>query len=201
MSQKVLFIPLDDRPCCLEMVERIAALADSRLITPPREDLGHFQSPGNPTRILDWLEQQEGDIPLICSIDMVTWGGLIASRHPDSDALQAREHFDRFCRIEAARSGRSLVFKTLLRTAPTQTTPEEVEQAEQIVALSRMSFLYEKNRMSPQGRAIQAAIDKLKDGISPHVLELLRRDVGLQRQWSERWEPRWQIAVAAQAWR
>ena len=171
MSQKVLFIPLDDRPCCLEMVERIAALADSRLITPPREDLGHFQSPGNPTRILDWLEQQEGDIPLICSIDMVTWGGLIASRHPDSDARQAREYFDRFCRIEAARSGRSLVFKTLLRTAPTQTTPEEVEQAEQIVALSRMSFLYEKNRMSPQGRAIQAAIDKLKDGISPHVLE------------------------------
>lgn len=169
--KKVLFIPLDDRPCCLEMVERISALADCDLLTPPRELLGHFQSPGEPSKILDWLEEQDDDVPLICSIDMVSWGGLIASRHPDSDEQLAHQHFDRFCAIEAKRSGPSYVFKTLLRTAPTQTTPEEVDQAEQIVALSRMSFLAKKNRLTPQARAIQAAIDKLKAGISPKVLE------------------------------
>jgi uncharacterized protein DUF4127 len=167
---QILFIPLDDRPCCLGMTERIAALSSCRLLTPPREALGHFQDPGNPAQILDWLDSQDPSLPLIASIDMLSWGGLIASRHPDSDAETAKEHFHRFCRISEKRTGQTFVFKTLLRTAPTQTTPEEVEQAEQIVALSRMAFLHSKNRMGPQARSLQAAIDQLKEGISDHVL-------------------------------
>ena len=168
---QILFIPLDDRPCCLDMTERIAALSSCRLLTPPRESLGHFQDPGNPTRILDWLEAQDPDLPLIASVDMLSWGGLIASRHPDSDAKEAEKHFHRFCRISEKRTGQAFVFKTLLRTAPTQTTPEEVEQAEQIVALSRMSFLHAKNRMGPQARSLQAAIEQLREGISTRVLD------------------------------
>jgi hypothetical protein len=167
----ILFIPLDDRPCCLGMTERIAALSSCRLLTPGRESLGHFQDPGNPTEILDWLEAQDPNLPLIASVDMLSWGGLIASRHPDSDAQKAEAHFRRFCRISERRTGQTFIFKTLLRTAPTQTTPEEVEQAEQIVALSRMSFLYAKNRMGPQARSLKAAIEQLKEGISPSVLE------------------------------
>jgi Protein of unknown function (DUF4127) len=167
----ILFVPLDDRPCCLDMMERIAALASCRLLTPPRDCLGHFQRPGRPPEILDWLEDQDSSLPLVGSIDMLTWGGLIASRHPDSDPDKAEDNFQRFCRIQEARTGKALVFKTLLRTAPTQTTPEEVDQAEQIVALSRMSFLFEKNRMGPQARSLQAAIDQLKSGISAHVLQ------------------------------
>lgn len=168
---EILFVPLDDRPCCLDMMERIAALSSRTLLVPPRAALGHFKEPGNPDAILDWLEAQDQELPLIASIDMLTWGGLIASRHPDSDAEKARRCFDRFCTIQEKRSGKALVFKTLLRTAPTQTTEEEVEQAEQIVALSRMSFLAEKNRLTPQARSLDAAIDQLKAGISPHVLE------------------------------
>ena len=168
---RILFIPLDDRPCCLDMTERLAALASCRLLTPPRDALGHFQQPGKPSEILSWLESQDADLPLIASIDMLSWGGLIASRHPDSNVDEARRHFGRFCEILKKRTGQAFVFKTLLRTAPTQTTPEEVEQAEQIVALSRMSFLYAKNRMGPQSRSLQTAIDQLKEGISPNVLD------------------------------
>lgn len=170
-TDTILFVPLDDRPCCLDMMERIAALSSYRLLVPPRPILGHFRQPGNPTAILDWLERQALDLPLIASIDMLSWGGLIASRHPDSDATSAERCFERFCEIQKKRSGKALVFKTLLRTAPTQTTEEEVEQAEQIVALSRMSFLAEKNRLTPQARSLEAAIEQLKTGISPHVLE------------------------------
>ena len=170
VTDRILFIPLDDRPCCLDMMERIAALSSCRLLSPPRQLLGHFQRPGQPSAILDWLETQDPRLALVASVDMVTWGGLIASRHPDSDLLEAQRCFQRFCDIQQARSGEALVFKTLLRTAPTQTTPEEVDQAEQIVALSRLSFLLKKNRMSPQGRSIQAAIEQIKESISPEVL-------------------------------
>jgi len=153
------------------MVGRIAALASCELLTPPRKSLGHFQEPGQPDAILQWLEEQDPSLNLIASVDMLSWGGLIASRHPDSDPGKAREYFARFCELQQKRAGKALVFKTLLRTAPTQTTPEEVDQAEQIVALSRMSFLLEKNRLTPQARSLQHAIDELKSGISPHVLQ------------------------------
>ncbi|MFA7483199.1 MAG: DUF4127 family protein [Vulcanimicrobiota bacterium] len=168
---QILFVPLDDRPCCLDMTERIAALSSCRLLTPARKALGHFQTPGDPTQILDWLESQDPCLPLIASLDMLSWGGLIASRHPDSDVHLAEAHFQRFCQIQERRTGQAFVFKTLLRTAPTQTTPEEVEQAEQIVALSRMSFLYAKNRVGPQAHSLKAAKDQLREGISPPILE------------------------------
>ena len=100
MSQEprpILFVPLDDRPCCLDMVGRIAALASCELLTPPRKSLGHFQEPGQPDAILQWLEEQDPSLNLIASVDMLSWGGLIASRHPDSDPGKAREYFARFC--------------------------------------------------------------------------------------------------------
>ena len=88
-SQSILFVPLDDRPCCLDLVLRLASLAGRRVLTPSRSALGRFKRPGEPGVILDWLESQPSDLPLIASLDMVSWGGLIASRHPGSDSAAA----------------------------------------------------------------------------------------------------------------
>lgn len=171
-DQPILFVPLDDRPCCLDLVLRLATLAGREIRTPDRSYLGRFQQPGDPSAIAGWLESQPTDLPLIASIDMLSWGGLIASRHPDSDEQAARANFSRFLRIQSGRQAPTYAFKTLLRTTPTQTTVEETEQAEQIVALSRMSYLKEKLRRTPgQHSHIDTAIEGLKEGISPEFLE------------------------------
>lgn len=140
--------------------------------TPDRAVLGRFQRPGQPGAILDWLEQQPSEFPLVASLDMLSWGGLIASRHPDSDAQAARANLERFLQLQRARRGPTYAFKTLLRTAPTQTTVEESEQAEQIVALSRLGFLHEKLLASGQNPGhIATAMAQLRGGISPAFLE------------------------------
>lgn len=170
--QPILFVPLDDRPCCLDLVLRLASLAGREVLTPDRAALGRFQVPGRPEAILDWLQEQPSDLPLIASLDMLSWGGLIASRHPHSDADAARRNFERFLTLQDARQAPTYAFKTLLRTAPTQTTVEETEQAEQIVALSRLGYLREKLRVGAQnGAHVEAAITQLKEGISPAFLE------------------------------
>jgi hypothetical protein len=169
--QPILFVPLDDRPCCLDLVLRLASLAGSAVLTPSRAALGRFQTPGKPAEILDWLQEQPRDLPLIASLDMLSWGGLIASRHPGSDALAARSNFERFLSIQGARQAPTYAFKTLLRTAPTQTTVEETEQAEQIVALSRLGFLKEKVRRPGQSTHIDAAMAQLQESISPQFLQ------------------------------
>jgi hypothetical protein len=171
-SQPILFVPLDDRPCCLDLVLRLASLAGRQVLTPSRAALGRFQKPGEPAAILDWLQSQPSDLPLIASLDMLSWGGLIASRHPGSDPNAARTNFERFLAIQDARQAPTYAFKTLLRTAPTQTSVEETEQAEQIVALSRLGFLKEKLRASGRnGSHIDAAMAQLKDSISPDFLD------------------------------
>lgn len=171
-DQPILFVPLDDRPCCLDLVLRLATLAGREILVPERSALGRFQQPGDPAAILDWLAAQPSDLPLVASVDMLSWGGLIASRHPNSDETAARANLARFLEIQDGRQAPTYAFKTLLRTAPTQTSVEETEQAEQIVALSRMSYLKEKLRRTPgQQSHLDTAIASLKDGISPAFLE------------------------------
>lgn len=168
----LLFIPLDDRPCCLDLVLRLASLVSENIRIPPRASLGHFKQPGNPRAILDWLESQPSAAPLIASLDMLSWGGLIASRDPQQDKASAESHFQRFLDLQRHRSGTTYAFKTLLRTTPTQTTVEEIEQAEQIVALSRLGYLKDKLQKSAQNYTpIQSAITQLEQNISPTFLE------------------------------
>lgn len=167
----ILFVPLDDRPCCLDMVVRLAQLAGVEVRTPPRDSLGRFQNPGHPARILDWLESQPEELPLVVALDMLAWGGLIASRHPNSSVEAARSHFHRFQDLARARKGPIYAFKTLLRTAPTQTTVEETEQAEQIIALSRLGFMREKARTPAQRQHLDDAIEHLKSGLTGDFLQ------------------------------
>lgn len=169
--QPILFVPLDDRPCCLDLVVRLAELAGRQLLTPSRQALGRFQQPGDPTAILDWLEAQPSELPLVVALDMVTWGGLIASRQPASAAEAAQSHFKRFQAILERREGPTHAFKTLLRTAPTQTTVEETEQAEQIIALSRLGFMREKVRSHGQQQHLDHAMEHLKSGITGDFLQ------------------------------
>lgn len=123
-----LLVPLDDRPCCYRFPQQLAPID-----LPPREWLGRFQRPGEPDRLLDWLAARAGEAPgSVLSLDMLAWGGLVASRHPGHSLDSAREHLERLRQIP----GRKLAFQTILRNAPTQTNAEEMRWAEALVRLS-----------------------------------------------------------------
>ena len=77
------FVPLDDRPCCLDFPARLAPV-----LLPPVELLGRFQQPGRGAELVEWLAIQDV-AGAVVSLDMVAWGVLVASRHPASDLQQA----------------------------------------------------------------------------------------------------------------
>jgi hypothetical protein len=79
---KILLIPLDDRPPCLQFTERIAMIANAQIISPPREMLGRYTDPGKSEEIVKWLkglDLKSFDAAII-SMDMLAYGGLVASR-------------------------------------------------------------------------------------------------------------------------
>jgi hypothetical protein len=83
---KVLFIPLDDRPPCFQFPLKMSEIGNIELIAPPRELLGRFTTPGQCEAIIKWIESQplEQFDAAIVSLDMLAYGGLVASRVADT---------------------------------------------------------------------------------------------------------------------
>lgn len=184
MRGSITLLPLDDRPCCLVFPRRIAALAGAQVNVPPREWLGRFHEAGQVDRLLSWLEEQPE--PWLVSLDMAIFGGLVASRRPLLPLAQALERFERFERMAEGRE--VLAFQSILRAAPTQSTPDEVAVAEKLVELGAVSV----RAQSGDARAARR-VAELEALLSPGVVasyhEVRERNYSLN-QLALRWSVR-----------
>ena len=78
---KIALVPLDDRPCNLKFPVQIGQIAGMEVITPPKEFLGKFTTPGTSEAISDWLKEIAPEVSaLVISLDMLIYGGFLASR-------------------------------------------------------------------------------------------------------------------------
>ncbi len=82
LSSRILLIPLDDRPPCLQFPTKMGLIGDVEIVTPPRELLGRFTKAGQSEAIMQWILQQklQSFDAAILSMDMLAYGGLVASR-------------------------------------------------------------------------------------------------------------------------
>jgi hypothetical protein len=81
-AARVLLIPLDDRPPCLQFTVEMGKISDAEVVTPPKELLGRFTTPGQSDRIIEWIKAQDLNSfdAAIVSLDMTAYGGLVAMR-------------------------------------------------------------------------------------------------------------------------
>ncbi len=122
LATTFVVVPLDDRPVTLQLPRMIGAIAGVRVASPPRAMLGQYLTFGDPDAIAHWLD---ADAPVdarafIVSTDMLAYGGLIASRTPQTPKFLA---FSRLRRLAGFRATRPLAsfaaFGTVMRLAPT----------------------------------------------------------------------------------
>jgi hypothetical protein len=78
----IALVPLDDRPVNTDMVRDIAAIVGTAVALPPSALLPDYRAPGDPDAIGAWLLEQSGEglDGAVVSLDMLGYGGLIASR-------------------------------------------------------------------------------------------------------------------------
>ncbi|MBI5631328.1 MAG: DUF4127 family protein [Elusimicrobia bacterium] len=85
-------IPQDERPVSLSQPKRLMEAAGARVLTPPLGLLGHRERPGNPEALGRWLLREAPRARAwALSLDMLAYGGLVASRelkHPLEVALR-----------------------------------------------------------------------------------------------------------------
>ena len=79
--QSVLLLPLDSRPVCSTMVQKLGTLAGLNVILPPKSYLDNYQTPSDRQKLFPWLQKNQ---PLcdysIISADNLLHGGLLATR-------------------------------------------------------------------------------------------------------------------------
>ncbi len=76
----IALLPLDDRPCNTRFAQEIAAIGGTELIHPSRSLLGRFNAPADTAALQNWLENLPEVEALIVSVDVLAYGGLVASR-------------------------------------------------------------------------------------------------------------------------
>ena len=126
----ILFVPLDDRPTSLHAPVALGAVAGTRVIAPPRTSLGRFTTPADAAGVTAWLRREAAAQPthaVVVSIDLLAYGGLVASRRATGTTPEAA-----VARVEALRAVRAAAprrpvyaFATLMRLAPTADGTEE----------------------------------------------------------------------------
>lgn len=80
-TQSILLLPLDSRPVCSTMVQKLGALAGLNVILPPKVCLDNYRTPSDRQKLLQWLQtnQPKYDYSII-SADNLLHGGLLAAR-------------------------------------------------------------------------------------------------------------------------
>jgi hypothetical protein len=170
----IAFVPLDDRPVTLQLPVMLGAVAGQPLLLPPRPEIGHYLTPGDPQAILRWLRspQTQGASSIVASSDMLAYGGLVASRVPGVWSSDAAARLRDLAHLRVERPGTYItVFGTIMRLAPTGVP--DIEQTRGYYARGETVDLIQQyaNLPDPLQTAEQRAFAaRLRERIGPATL-------------------------------
>jgi len=95
---------------------------------PPRESLGWFTQPGDCEAIAQWLRDLKTD-RLVLSLDMLCFGGLVASRTPATALSQALERLEALQTLRDSRPDLTIfAFSVIMRLGQTVASAAGLEQ-------------------------------------------------------------------------
>jgi hypothetical protein len=168
-GERLTLLPIDDRPAVGQFAVMIGAVAGQRVEMPRRELLGNFTVPGDTARIEQWLRERDyrGTAALVISVDMLAYGGLVASRTPGVSTAEARKRLE-FFRWFRQRYPRIPVyaFSVIMRVAPTASAATEGIHDQ----LARWAELKDRVPRTGDG-ALAAELRRLEGELAPRVIE------------------------------
>ena len=117
-NNKIIYIPLDNRPVCLSYVKETTAAAGYTLTTPPAKFIASHRSYGDNSGLWKWLEKEAPTAKAaVVSTDSLNYGGLVASRKHHDIERNLRKKIERMQALKTANPGLKIyAFSTIMRT-------------------------------------------------------------------------------------
>ena len=173
-AKKIIYIPIDNRPCNLKQVVEVGEKLDYEIVTPPEELLGRdSERLGEPDKLWRWLDENSfGATAAVISTDAMFYGSLVGSRMHD---LSAREIMDRAENFEDYHKNFPYlpiyIFGTIMRTptvAGSSTEPDYYKTyGDKIYNYTRLKDKFEMEKLS---RSEMKNLSQLKNDIPEEFL-------------------------------
>lgn len=99
---KVLYIPIDERPCNYEYPQYLAGISgEVELIVPPREYMGCLKEPADIKEIWTWIFNNIKDCSYaIMSVDTLVYGNIINSRIHNRPLEECKSYIENFKKVK-----------------------------------------------------------------------------------------------------
>ena len=150
-SEQILYIPLDDRPVCLDYTVDTLKAAGWEVKTPPSEYIASYNREGDADQLFAWLESNApfASAAVVAS-DSLIYGGLVQSRtHQLSEAVLA-DRTTRLLEFKEKYGSMSLyVFTTVMRSPKASSAPVEPAYYQQYGSkIFRLGALLDKSEVA-----------------------------------------------------
>ena len=123
----LLFVPLDNRPVCLDYTVQSMEAAGWEVRTPPRAYIANEKSMGEPEQLFAWLEQNLPEsLGVVASSDALIYGGLVASRTHEIPLATLQQRAARLLELKRQHGDKQLyIFTTIMRSPKASSAPVE----------------------------------------------------------------------------
>ena len=123
----LLYVPMDNRPVCLDYTVQSMKAAGWDVQTPPEEYIANATAVGNTEELFNWLEQEaETSTAIVVSADAMIYGGLVASRTHELPWQVVKERTERLLALKQNFHGQNVyVFTTIMRSPKASSAPVE----------------------------------------------------------------------------
>lgn len=148
---------------------------------PPPESLGWFTEPGDPEAVADWMLRSP-DRRLVVSLDMLCYGGLVASRSPTVQLDLAMRRLDVLRRLRKERPALVIyAFSTIARLGTTVAARADLETHQLLRAYSQLVDRFERLGDQDALPELEAVSARLDPSALHSYLEVRRRNHAVNR--------------------
>lgn len=135
----IALLPLDDRPCNTRFPAEIAAIGGAQVLSPPRHILGRFNAAADSEALQFWLENLPEVEALVVSVDMLAYGGLVASRKTLTSLETALSRLETLAKWRQSRPQTPVyAFNILMRLAITMDSDAAVPHYYNVMRYARL---------------------------------------------------------------
>ena len=122
--KKIVYLPLDERPCNAAFVPGLFDGGELRIVTPP--ELGDKKAPAPWEAVRGFLLRECADADgLVLSMDMLLYGGLLPSRLHRLDEAEAERHLELVAQLKARNEGLLIYAFQCIMRCPRYSSAEE----------------------------------------------------------------------------
>ncbi len=175
---KILYLPLDSRPCNYVFPVQMARWAGAECIVPPPDIMDHFTTPSDGEKIRAFLEARIGEADaIVLSADQLCFGGLLASREGDVSLTEALGRLELMEKLHAAYPEKPIhAFSVILRSTISTLRLSDYEVYRAVTAYSEASDRFAVMRDEADRIRMEEAEAKIPPEALRRLKEVRRRN-------------------------